>query len=52
MTQQNFNYNSFFNTLEKRQENKNKVNFWNKAKTETTDLSDYETINGQLCFTP
>lgn len=52
MQQLKFSYDSFFNTLEKRKENKNKSNFMNMLKTEVINTDDYEIINKELCFNP
>ena len=50
MKQQKFNYESFFNSMEREQEQKKIKGFKQMVKTEKIDFSDYEYIKGGLCF--
>ena len=46
----NFSYNSFFNTLEKREDNKKVVKFMQKVKEDFTDTNVYFLIDGRWCY--
>ena len=46
----NFSYDSFFNTIEKREDNKKVVKFMQKIKTEFLNVDSYFVIGGEMCY--
>ena len=50
MKQIKFNYESFFNTIRKREENKKVVEFKKRCKTEVLNTNEYILLNGEMCL--